>query len=164
MNLALNDELLVAIAQIAIAIIGFSGVVVSLGRSKHEWSQSELLQLRTLVEPSAASLAGTSLPFLVSLVEVHGDIMWRVCNGGLLILLGIAHMLFMVRGAKNENAVVISQTVIGVFCGVIYLVMLLSILDIFQYHQFAFLLGLLVGIGVSVHNFYLLLFRNEGVT
>jgi hypothetical protein len=49
-NLALNDELLVAIAQIAVALIGFSGVVVSLGRAKNEWTQSELLQLRTLVE------------------------------------------------------------------------------------------------------------------
>ncbi|MFT4676094.1 MAG: hypothetical protein ACI831_000083 [Candidatus Azotimanducaceae bacterium] len=48
--MALNDELFVAIAQIAVALIGFSGVVVSLDHAKNEWTQSDLLQLRTLVE------------------------------------------------------------------------------------------------------------------
>ncbi len=64
-----TDEVLLALAQIAVSIIGFSGVVVALGRAERErWSASESLRLRTLVEPSMVVLLGSLLPFLIRLL------------------------------------------------------------------------------------------------
>ena len=78
--MSLTDEILMAIAQIAVALIGFSGVVVALGRRGNAWTESELLQLRTLVEPSIVVLAALFAPFAIS----------NECDSGLQMLFRLA--------------------------------------------------------------------------
>ena len=166
MDLTLTDETLMAIAQIAIALIGFSGVVVALGRSgKVGWSEAELLQLRTLVEPSVVVLVGAFIPLVLSLLDMQGVALWRLGNGVLLCLHAIGHSLFMVRSVRSENAVVRSQRIVTGISFIVYAILIGSVAGLVEYHQFAFLIGLLLGIQVSVVNFYLLLFgRHESDT
>ena len=58
-----SQEFLTAIAEIAIGLIGFSGIVTVLGqRAQGTWSAEDFLQLRTQVEPSVVALFGSLLP------------------------------------------------------------------------------------------------------
>ena len=164
MELVLTDETLMAIAQIALALIGFSGVVVTLGKGDGRWSDVELLQLKTLVEPSLVVLAAAFIPYGLTLMNFSGDVLWRVSNGALMLLHAIGNSLFIARGIKNSSSVVTGQLVTQTICLFIYALLIGSVFNLFSYHQLAFLLGLLIGILVSVHNFYLLIFRKEGST
>lgn len=50
-------EILQTISQVAAALAGFSGVVAAIGhRGSRAWTSEEILQLRTLVEPSLVGL------------------------------------------------------------------------------------------------------------
>lgn len=160
--LTLNEESLMAIAQIAIALIGFSGVVVTLGRTEGgKWSEAELLQLRTLVEPSMVVLVGAFFPLGIALADMSPEAVWRISNALLLCLHAIGHGLFLIRGARYNDAVRRSQTAVGILGACIYASMIASAFNLIIHHQLTFLVGLLYGLYVSVHNFYLLLFRRE---
>lgn len=153
-----------AIAQIAIALIGFSGVVVTLGRTNGgRWSESELLQLRTLIEPSMVVLAGAFLPLGIALAGIQSELIWRIANALLFVLNGIAHTMFLIRGTRHDNVVVRSQAVIGTLGVLIYVSMIASAFDLIAYHQLTFLIALIYGLCVSLHNFYLLLFRSDSI-
>ena len=68
----ITEDFLLGIASISIALIGFSGVVIALGRrGQGKWTPSEMLQLRTLVEPSIVSLLGAFVPILLGLSLIH---------------------------------------------------------------------------------------------
>ena len=68
----MTEGFLLGIASIAIALIGFSGVVIALGRrGEGKWTPSEMLQLRTLVEPGIVSLLGAFVPILLGLLFLN---------------------------------------------------------------------------------------------
>ncbi len=80
----LSEEILMGVAGISIALIGFSGVVTALGRGgTGRWSPSEMLQLRTLVEPSIIILLAAFVPSTLMLVTDNAEIVWRVANNNL---------------------------------------------------------------------------------
>ena len=98
----LSEEILIGVAGISIALIGFSGVVTALGRGgTGRWSPSEMLQLRTLVEPSIIILLAAFVPSTLMLVTDNAEIVWRAANG---ILFG-GHCLgvgaFLYRGSNT---------------------------------------------------------------
>ena len=162
--LVLGEESLMAIAQIAIALIGFSGVVVTLGRTDgSRWTESEMLQLRTLIEPSMVVLAGAFIPLGVTLADIRSELVWQISNALLFILNGIAHTMFLIRGTKSNNVIVRSQKIIGTIGVFIYLSMIASALNLIASHQLTYLVALSYGLCVSLHNFYLLLFRPDSV-
>ena len=156
----ISEEFLFSLAEISIALIGFSGVVTVLGhRGKGEWKADELLQLRTQVEPSAVSLFGAMLPSTLGLVIVELDVLWRVCNGLLAILIGIALGAFLLRA--RHAPLVASQNVLTIVAIIVFIGLVCSTLNLVSDHQFTFVVGLILGIVVGVHNFALLLFRVE---
>lgn len=155
--MTLSEDFLFAVASIAIALIGFSGVVTALStRHRGEWSSAERLQFVTLVEPSIASLAGAFVPILIGLITLDHDTIWRLSNAVLLFVHGIGFSLFWIRGVKSE--VVFSQKIVTGICMPIFLFQAVSIIGMTSHHELAFALSLLLGIFISVHNFYLLLF------
>ncbi|MCP5180761.1 MAG: hypothetical protein H6994_12820 [Pseudomonadales bacterium] len=164
MYFTLSDEVLLALAQIAVSIIGFSGVVVTLGRAEKErWSASELLQLRTLVEPSMVVLLGSLLPLLIALADVSPEHLWRVANAGLLGLHAIGHGLFLARGAKHKSAVTRSQQIISAMSVLVYVAQFASVFNVIRFQELTFLIGLLYALWISIHNFYLLLFGRSNL-
>src|SRR5215831_4095097 len=69
--------LLSTIGEIAVALVGFSGVVAVLGqRGRGDWSSEELLQLRTLVEPGLVAVFGSLLPGIAHLAFESDAIAW----------------------------------------------------------------------------------------
>ena len=156
----ITDEFLVGVAGIAVALIGFSGVVAALGRrSEGRWTPSELLQLRTLVEPSIVSLLGAFAPIVLGLAIHNSDVLWRSSNALLLSFHLVGFTAFLVRG--SSSGVEVSHKIMTSIFLLIALFQLASIFNWLPLHQLAFSLSLIYGIFVSVHNFYLLLFNAD---
>ena len=150
-----NLDTLHTIAQIAIAIIGFSGIVVVFGRrSDAQWTPEESLRFYVLIACPLTALACSFVPVLLSQVTNDYDTIWRSSNA----ILGAAHLAnltpFLLNsfGAKatrgqNTNAVV----------GVILIAShLLAALDLLPWFAFIFILGLLQQLWIGIHNFMLL--------
>lgn len=153
----LSEEVLMGIAAVAIALIGFSGVVTALGRRrKGAWSQSESIQLFALVVPSIISLASAFVPVALGLVTENSEVIWKVSNGACFVghFLGVSTFL---RSGSAES-ILFSHKVGLTMTFLVMAGMLGSTLGLGSWPELTFLLGLLLGIGVSVHNFYLLLF------
>ena len=154
------DELLIGVASIAIALIGFSGVVTALGRrGEGKWTPSELLQLKTLVEPSIVSLLGAFVPIVLALSISDTDILWRTSNGLLVSLHLVGFVSFLIRG--SQAGVELSHKIMLIIFLLILFFQLGSIFNLVSSHQQAFTLSLIYGIAAGVHNFYLLLFYND---
>jgi hypothetical protein len=156
----LSEDVLLAVATLCVALIGFSGVVTALGRrGEGKWSASETLQLRTLVEPAVITLYGAFLPIVFNLTIENADLTWRLSNALLLAghILGMS--LFLIRGAKTQ--IYLSHKIMTGVSTSVLLYQLVCALNLVPNNQFAFALGLLLGVGVSVHNFYLLLFVRQ---
>jgi hypothetical protein len=166
MHIIFSEEVLLAIAQIAIALIGFSGVITVLGREKAgELSRSELFKLRTMVEPCVIALVGAFIPLGLILIMIPDDHLWRVANALLLCLHAIGNGLFLIRGARKEQQITSSQKLVQSGCILVYVIQISSVANLIPYHELAYLLGLLLGVFIGVHNFYLLLFgRKHDVT
>lgn len=144
------------LAAVSVTLIGFSGVVTALGRkSDEQWSKSHAIQLFALVAPSIVTLFSVFVPVSLQLITENSDLIWRASNG--LCFLGhlLAVSYFMRIGS---NLPVRLSHKVGLTCTFLVMaILLMSTLGIGSWYQFTFLLGLLLGIGVSVHNFYLLL-------
>ena len=80
------------IAELAIALAGFSGIVAVLGnRFSGEWGAAEQVRLRLLLEVSLLVVFLSFLPSLVARVA-PSSVAWRVSNGAC----GIAHLVPLV--------------------------------------------------------------------
>jgi hypothetical protein len=152
----ISEEVLMGIAAVAVTLIGFSGVVTALGRkSGDSWSQSESAQLFALVVPSIVTLVSTFVPVALRLILDDDGIIWRASNGVCFLghLLGVSYFIRI----GSSQPIRFSHK-IGLTCTYsVMAILLMSLLGFGSWFQFTFLLGLLLGIGVSVHNFYLLL-------
>lgn len=161
----ISEDVLMAMAGLSVALIGFSGVVSALGRrGQGQWTPVEMLQLRTLLEPGLNTLFGAFVPIVLALVISDEALLWRVANG---VLLGsglVCFSLFWLRGAATK--VLPSQMFMTAIAVLIFSVQVFSVFNIFSNHALAYALGLMLGLAVSVHNFYLLLFaqHEEAVT
>ena len=154
-----DSEVFLTIAELCLALIGFSGVVSIFGRrNKGRWTANEILQLRTLVEPAMTTLAGCFVPIL--LVSFFDDqvSLWRVSNACLIAIHMVAFVLFWIRAKADA---VTSQKIMSVIFLGIVMIQILSVAAVVDFHVTAFLLGLLIGVAVSIHNFYLLLFESK---
>ena len=152
----LSEEVLMGTAAVSVTLIGFSGVVTALGRNKGEtWSQFESIQLFALVAPSIVSLASSFVPIGLGLITENASIIWRISNGVCFLghFFGVTHFLRI----GSKDSVLFSHKIGLTFTFLVMAAMLMSAVGFGAWYQFTFLLGLLLGIGVSVHNFYLLL-------
>jgi hypothetical protein len=153
----LSEEVLMGFAGVAIALVGFSGVVISLGRrGTGRWSASEMLHLRTLVEPSIITLFGAFVPSTIAMATGNEEVIWRASNGVLAIGHCIGIGAFLRRG--SDATIRLSHKIVTTIAIAVLITMMLSSLGYLGLPQFTFALGMIVGVMASVHNFYLLLF------
>jgi len=154
----ITEEFLFTFADIAVALIGFSGVVTVLGhRGKGAWQKAEKVRLQALVEPSIISLVGALLPSTLSLIMDNNEILWRICNLLVLVMHGVSFTAY-IRRSKNTDTL-LSQKIMAGIAVVVFAVLGLSVLGVNSYHEFTFALGLSLGIAVGIFNFTLLLFH-----
>ena len=77
----MNEEILYALAGVAVTFAGFSGVVVVLPlRGTPVWSPTEIRMLRLLISDSLIVLFLALLPVVLSLANWPADLIWSVCS------------------------------------------------------------------------------------
>ena len=156
----ISEEVLMAVSQIAIALIGFSGIVTALGHEQgQKWTASELLQLRTQVEPSMCALFGGLVPSTVGLLVGSHEMLWRISVVILAAFIFSALAAFLIRARRAPT--LWSQRFLSIVSVLVLVVMVLAATNIVTQYEFAFMLGLWLALIVGVHNFALLLFRVE---
>jgi hypothetical protein len=152
----LPEEIVLTIAEIAVALVGFSGVVAVLGRrGGGDWSPSELLQLRTLVEPSLCVLFGSLVPGTVKLVTQSEAVIWGVSNGAYGVFVSIAFAAFLVRSRSARTTS--GQRILCVATVFMIGSLWLAAFGVLPWQSLIFVLGLQFGLVAGTYNFLLLL-------
>lgn len=156
-----STDILQTVAEVAIALAGFSGVVVALGRrDSRDWTSEELLRLRTLVEPSLIALFGSFLPGTIQLVVEPETLVWKSSNAVfcLMGLIGLVRFLMRARLASTT----IGQRVLVVIVALAVVIAGLSAVDVITQHELVFVSSLILALVVAAYNFILLLFPPRG--
>lgn len=100
----MNEEILYALAGVAVTIAGFSGVVVVLPlRDTPSWSSNEIRMLRLLIGDSLIALFLALLPVPLSLANWSPEATWALCSA----LLGSWFLIgdfLAVRGELKDRA------------------------------------------------------------
>ena len=156
-----SHEILQTISQVAAALAGFSGVVAAIGhRSSRIWSSEEILQLRTLVEPSLVALFGSFLPGILHLAFDSEPLVWRLSNATL-GLMGVAAGAAFIARSRFASAT-IGQRVFLVLVGLAVAALLLAAGGILRQFELIFVTGLVLALAVAAYNFLLLLVITGG--
>lgn len=151
-----SQEILQTISQVAAALAGFSGVVAALGhRGSRTWSSEEILQLRTLVEPSLVALFGSFLPGTLFLAFDSEPLVWRLSNGALGLLGVVTGAAFIARSrfASATNG----QRVFLILVALTVMALLLAAAGVFRQYELVFVIALILALAVAAYNFLLLL-------
>jgi hypothetical protein len=89
-----DRDVFIALAEIAVAIAGFSGIVAVFGaRSAGQWSPDDRLRLAFLLICSLTVVFFSLLPFAMTALHLSGTVLWRAASGLLVIWLVLANVL-----------------------------------------------------------------------
>lgn len=154
--LTLNETgTLHVIAQVAIALIGFTGIVISLGeRARDSWTAEVKLRLYTMLYPSMTALFCSFVPLILVYFITDIETCWRLSNG----ILGLAHAINLagfLRGSKVAH-ITRTQKLNAIFGGCVVLTHFLAAFAILPWQEAIFLFGLLQQLYIGFHNFILL--------
>jgi hypothetical protein len=82
-----GNDILQTIAEIAIALTGFAGIVVALGgRRSEEFSGYALMRFRILLLASLLALGLALLPFFWHYIGVPPDVAWSICSAVVVVV------------------------------------------------------------------------------
>jgi len=140
-----GGDILQTVAEIAIALTGFTGIVAALGwRRDSPWSRFDLARFRTLLISSLAASLFSLLPFLFFHSGVSSDAVWSVGSG--LIALYMAVVTFF--DARSLRAVTdmssVDRALVPTFAVLGLAVWGAQIANIIFVHEFAPYLGALL--------------------
>ena len=152
-----TQSILTTVAEVSIALAGFTGVVAVLGnRRNHDWSPEERLQLRTLVETSLTALFASFAPSVLALFAMNEVAIWKWSN----LVLGALHLAnlaaFLSR-ARDAKPTVSQKILLTIGIGFI-LAHFLAFAGVLPWYVLIFVLGLLQQVFIAAQNFVLLLF------
>jgi hypothetical protein len=75
------ESALGSVIEVAIALVGFSGIVAAVGRrGAGHWSPVDQLRLRILLTAGGAALSFAFLPFTM-IDAIDPALVWRLCSG-----------------------------------------------------------------------------------
>lgn len=152
-----TQSILTTVAEVSIALAGFTGVVAVLGnRRKNDWTAEERLQLRTLVETSLTALFASFAPSVLYLVVTSEPVVWRSAN----LFLGTLHLANLVAflWRTKEARPTASQKGLLVIGIAIILAHFLTSAGLLPWYVLIFIVGLLQQVFIAALNFVLLLF------
>ena len=150
------------IAGVASALIGFGGAVTALGRQgSGQWSPAETLQVTALVNPCIVTLCAAFGPIGPGLVAANAVIVWRASNAAVFAGHTFGVAAFLRRGSPDTLS--LAQTIWSAITVVVLLAISGSASGLLRWHPVTFS-GLVLGMGVSLLNFYTLLVPANGVS
>ena len=160
-----GEEVLLTIAEVAIAFAGFSGLVAIFGsRAAGRWSRSDRYRLALMLETSLAAILFAFLPFSLRYLNVEGSVLWTVSSGGLATFLLVELILVIPRTRRlyRGSGETLSPTFGLIIASLALLALIVQVLNaagIGLHRDFGpYLVGLLLLLVVSGIQFVRLLF------
>ncbi len=163
-----SDEALLTIAEIAIATIGFAGIVSAL-RPKAAYAADAMhrLRLRLMVEASATVMIYAFLPFVLAGVFSEQRV-WAI-GSGILAFTSPIHVGSIYSRQRRlfgstlvRDTLLFDTSVIIMAFGVEIVLILNSLGVLFQPRFSGYLLGILLPLGVAVAMFIRAIFSSSG--
>ena len=160
-------ESLLTIAEIAIAVIGFAGIVSALRpRTSGSADAMHRLRVRLMIEGSASVMAFAFLPFVLSGVFSNSQT-WAISSGVLAVTSPIHIGSVYVRQRRIFGSALLRETLLFdtftiVSAVVVEAVLILNCLGLLFEPQFSgYLVGVLVPLGVAVAMFVRAVFASN---
>ncbi len=145
-----EHETLTSVAEFAIALAGFSGIVVSLGNQPGRWSPADRSRLLNVLLFAFGAGFMAYLPMGLAHSGLTGSPLWRA-SSGFFLCFGVAGSVFMIRrmrGLPNDVRAVLHPVVRQISyatSAIAILALLLNTLGVgFRPHFSAYFLGLVV--------------------
>ena len=161
------NEALLTIAEIAIATIGFAGIMSALRpSSSHAADAMHRLRLRLMVEASASVMVFAFLPFVL-LGLVDSEKIWAIGSGILAITSPLLVGSIYVRQQRLFGSGLIRETLlfdtfVVVMAGLVEIALIVNCLGaVFESHFAAYLLGVLFPLSVAVAMFIRAIFASD---
>ena len=151
-----NQEILHIIAELAVAIVGFSGIVAALGR-KRTWNAVEIRNLATMLRAGFSAMFLSLLPIGINLLG-QPDFVWRISLTILATVMFTNLAIYIVRSRNAKQT--ISQKLMFPMGAVVLLASTLGAIGVIGPASSVYIMALLWMLIVSSHNFVLLLTRN----
>ncbi len=151
-----SNDILTTIAEVAIAIAGFSSIIVALSpRPIGEWSPVERFNFRALLQVAAVVVFFSLIPLVIHRF-LSFDVAWRVA----LLLYGVVHLAdvstFLFRFPEHLPTVPKITSVIGFSIAVSQLV--IGVFGTINLVELIYLVSLLWQLGISFMGFALLIY------
>ena len=147
------------VAQVAITLVGFTGIVIAYGeRARENWTAEETLRLYTMLYPTMTAFFCSFVPIVLIYFSVSIETTWRLSNAVLGLAHGINLTVFLLE-AKGKQ-ITLGQKLNATFGISVVLAHFLACLAIVPWQQAIFIFGLLQQIFIGIHNF-MLLFRPD---
>ncbi len=99
-------DILTTMAEIAIALAGFSGIVAVLGRhASGSWSEEDRLRLGILLQTSFGAVCWSLAPLLLFSAEASPQLTWLLTSGGYAAYLtgSMAYRVYRVRAVARAH-------------------------------------------------------------
>ena len=163
------NEALLTIAEIAIATIGFAGIMSALRPSSSQSADAmHRLRLRLMVEASASVMVFAFLPFVL-LGVVDSEKVWALGSGILAITSPLLVGSIYVRqrrlfGTSLIRETVLFDTFVMVTAALVEIALIVNCFGaLFESHFAAYLLGVLFPLAVAVAMFIRAIFASDAV-
>jgi len=103
------EGILTALAEIAVAIAGFSGIVVVLQGRRGAWSETDRGRFSLLVQLSLGSVFFSLIPIVLHLIDSSESFVWRWSSGIWLVYISCA-VPFRVRSLPRASGSELDQS------------------------------------------------------
>jgi len=145
---------LLALAQVAVGVAGFSAILIALSGKPHQWTPVDAFRIRNILALSFQSVFLSLVPFVLAFFSLPEPTVWRVSllilaigslGGVVLVLTGVYRL------SSSERAVLktlVVSSVAAVLC-VMAAAELLAAFGIVRPASGVFFLGVVALLGVS---------------
>ena len=150
-----SPEILQTVAEVEVAITGFTAIAAVFRRRQSAWNHSERLHFLILMRTSVIVLFFSFLPWLLIQLPFASDAAWRTSCG----LLGLAQLIdvsWYLRNAAGTSTTK-GQSILAVVGFVSLACQFVAAAGYLGSAQLVFVAGLIFLLYVSIHNFVLLL-------
>jgi len=87
-------EGLQTIAEVAVGIAGFGGIIVAITRNRDEWESWDEIRIWGVLVPSISAVLLALLPLGLSSAGLASDALWRVASGIMVAAGGLGFLAF----------------------------------------------------------------------
>lgn len=148
-----HQEFLRTVAEVAITLTGFTGIVAAFKMGNITWTKRTLTQFGVLVRSTVSACLMSFVPYLLSLFIESEAVVWQIAAGVLGSIITIN--LFWFKGQFAGLQVASIHKVLYVGALLVIAALFLSAIGVLQANKI-FLIGIFWQLFIGVNNFVLL--------